>query len=55
MAKGGVIRPAGHLLSRPDGTATANVVEMDGLLHDVWRPINCKYATDSKPDPTAFI
>ena len=41
-------------LSRPDGTATANLAEMDGLLHDI-RPINCKYATDPEPDPAAFL
>ena len=25
-----------------DGTATANLAEMDGLLQDAWRPINRK-------------
>ena len=38
-------------LSRPEGTATANVAEMDGLLQVVWRTINRKYATDPEPDP----
>ena len=42
-------------LSRPDGTATANLVEMDGLLQDAWRPINRKYDTDPEPDPAAFL
>ena len=42
-------------LSRPDGTAAANVAEMDGLLQDACRPINRKYATDPEPDPTAFL
>ena len=42
-------------LSRPDGTATANLAEMDGLLQDAWRPINRKYASDPEPDPAAFL
>ena len=42
-------------LSTPDGTATANLAEMDGLLQDAWRPINCKYATYPEPDPVAFL
>ena len=47
--------PPVTFLSRPDGTATANLAEMDGLLQDVWRPINRKYATDPEPDPAAFL
>ena len=47
--------PPVTFLSRPDATATANLAEMDGLLQDAWRPINCKYATDPEPDPTAFL
>ena len=42
-------------LSRPDGTATAKLAEMGTLLHDAWRPINRKYATDAEPDPTALL
>ena len=42
-------------LSTPDGTATANLAEMDGLLQDAWRPINRKYATDPEPDPKAVL
>ena len=41
--------------SSPDGTTTANVSEMDGLLQEAWRPINCKYAVDPKPNPVAFL
>ena len=41
--------------SRPDGTATANLAEMDGLLQDAWRPMNRKYAPDPEPDPAAFL
>ena len=47
--------PAVTFLSKPDGTATANLAEMDGLLQDAWRPINRKYAADPEPDPTAFL
>ena len=43
------------LLSRPDGTATANVAEIDGLLQAAWRPINRKYAVDPDPDPAAIV
>ena len=42
-------------LTRPDGTATVNLVEIDGLLQDAWRPINRKYASDPEPDPSAFL
>ena len=47
--------PPVTFLTRPDGTATANLAEMDGLLQDAWRPINRKYATDPEPDPLAFL
>ena len=47
--------PPVTFLSRPHGTATTNLAEMDGLLQDAWRPINRKYATDPEPDPTAFL
>ena len=47
--------PPVTFLSRPDGTATANLAEMDGLLQDAWRPMNGKYATDAKSDTTAFL
>ena len=42
-------------LSRLDGTATANLAEMDGLLQGAWCPINGKYAADPAPHPTAFL
>ena len=47
--------PAVTFLTRPDGTATANLAEMDGLLQDAWRPIIRKYASDPEPDPAAFV
>ena len=47
--------PPFTFLSKPDGTATANLAEMDGLLQDAWRPINRKYATDPEPDLAAFL
>ena len=47
--------PPATFLSRPDGAATPDLAEMDGLLQDAWRPINRKYATDAEPDPTAFL
>ena len=43
--------PPVTFLSRPDGTATANLAEMDGLLKDAWRTKNRKYASDLEPDP----
>ena len=47
--------PPVTFLSGPHGTTTANLAEMDGLLQDAWRPINCKYATDPEPDLAAFL
>ena len=47
--------PPVTFLTRPDGTATASLAEMDGLLQDAWRPIGRKYATDPEPDPLAFL
>ena len=47
--------PPVTFLSRPDGTATANLGEMDGLLQDTWRPVDRKYADSSEPDPVAFL
>ena len=47
--------PQVTLLSRADGTATANLEEMDGLLWDAWRLINRKYAMDPEPDLLAFL
>ena len=47
--------PPVTFLSKPDGTATANPAEMDGLLQDAWCPINRKYATDTKLDPVVFL
>ena len=42
-------------LCRPDGTATADLAEMNGLAQDAWRPTNRKYAADPEPDPMAFL
>ena len=47
--------PPVTFVSRPDGTATANLAEMDGVLQDAWRPINRKYATDPEPELAAFL
>ena len=47
--------PPVTFLSGPDGTATAHLAEMDGLLQDAWRPINRMCATDPEPDPAAFL
>ena len=47
--------PPVTFLSRPDGTATSSLAKMDGLLQDACRPINRKYTTDAKPDPTTFL
>ena len=47
--------PPVTFLSGQDGTTTANLAEMDGLLQDARRPINRKYATDADPDPAAFL
>ena len=53
--KGESYAPPVTFLTRPDGTATANLAEMDALLQDAWRPINRKYALDPEPDPAAFL
>ena len=42
-------------LARLDGTATANVREMDGSLREAWGPINRKYAEALEPCPEAFM
>ena len=42
-------------LARPDGSATANVREMDGLLREAWGPMNRKYAEAPEPCPEAFM
>ena len=47
--------PLVTFLARPDGTATADLGEMDGLLQDAWRPVNRKYADSPKPDPAEFL
>ena len=47
--------PPVTFLSTPDGTATTNLAEMDGLLQDAWRPIDRKYVSDPEPDPAAFL
>ena len=47
--------PPVTFLTRPDGTATASLAEMDGLLQDLRRPINRKYATDPELEPLAFL
>ena len=47
--------PPVTFLTKPDGTATANLAEMDGFLHDAWRPINRKCVSDLEPHPAAFL
>ena len=39
--------PPVTFLSKPGGTATANLAEMDGLLQDARRPKNRKYVVDT--------
>ena len=41
---------AAETLSRPDGSLTANVEEMDRILQDAWNPILRLYSADS-PEP----
>ena len=53
--KGESFAPPVTFLVRPDGTPTANLREMDSLLQDAWRPINCKYAAAAEPDPAEFL
>ena len=53
--KGESFAPPVTFLVRPDGTPTANLREMDSLLQDAWRPINCKYAEAAEPDPAEFL
>ena len=55
MAEGQKLRPAGDLPGPADGTPTANLHEMDSLLHDAWWPINRKYAEAAEPDPAQFL
>ena len=55
MAQRPVYAPRVTFLSRPDGTATAKLAEMVGLLQDAWRPMNRKHALDPEPDPVAFL
>ena len=38
----------------PDGTPT-NLREMDSVLQDARRPINCKYAEAVEPDPAELL
>ena len=42
-------------LARPDGSTTANVREMDGLLREASGPINRKYAEAPEPCPEPFM
>ena len=42
-------------LAQPDGSAKANVREMDGLLREAWGPINRKYAEAPEPCPEACM
>ena len=44
------------VLARPDGTPTANVNEMDVLLHAAWDPILCRYAPQTaRAEPSADL
>ena len=47
--------PPVTFLSRPDGTGTANLGEMDGLLQDALRLVNRKYADSPEPEPVALL
>ena len=37
------------MLSRPDGSLTGDLREMDSLLQGAWFPIMCKYVDQSEP------
>ena len=47
--------PPGVFVARPNGSATANVREMDGLMREAWGPNNRKYAEAPEPCPEAFM
>ena len=47
--------PPVTFLSRLDGTRTANLGEMDGLLQDALRLVNRKYADSPEPEPVALL
>ena len=53
--KGETFAPPVIFLVRPEGTPTANLREMDSVLHDAWWPINRKYAEAAEPDPAEFL
>ena len=42
-------------VARPDGTLTANIEEMDQLLHGAWDPILRRYACTDEPSADAFM
>ena len=42
-------------VARLDGSATANVREMDKLLRETWGPINRKYAGAPEPCPAVLM
>ena len=42
------------ILSRPDGSITAEPKELDELLHQAWDPIMCKYQDTPEPSVEAF-
>ena len=43
------------MLSRPDGSLTADLSEMDTLLHDAWFPIMRKYVGVPEPSVPEFL
>eukprot|EP00973_Karenia_brevis_P027819 3833354-Karenia_brevis.AAC.1 len=42
------------MLQRPDGSVTANVEEIDNLLHDNWDQFFLAYANKAEPDWQTF-
>ena len=47
--------PPVTFLTRPDGTATANLREMGSLLQDALWPVNRMHAAAPEPDPVEFL
>ena len=41
----------GRLVHAP----ATSLQEMDGLMHDIWQLINCKYTVDGKRDAANFV
>ena len=54
LKEGGFSLPELFLMC-PDSSLTANVWEMDGLIRDMWGPINRMYAKAPLPCAVAFV